>query len=252
MRLARSLVLWSCLALLPLIPAAHAFAWENLSVAQIVERAHQREKTSQELIRDYVCQATSTIREPQKDGTSKTLSIEEKTIYRKFPDQRMVKYTAVTEDGKVLTPEEVAEYQKKQGSSMSMQSNSFLGPDERANYTYELMPPDTVKGVPSYVLRFKPKKKAKNLLDGTAWLHQDNFEIIKLTFRLAKNPKFVKELNISFDFDEVQPGCWLPVELKFNVHAGFLLFKKHFHIHEVRRDYQINRGLPDSLFVEEE
>lgn len=54
------------------------------------------------------------------------------------------------------------------------------------------------------------------------------------------------------DFDEVQPGFWLPTELKIDVHAGFLLIRKHFHIHEIRRDYQINVGLADSIFVKEE
>lgn len=168
---------------------------ESLSLDQILDRAYQRDQASKEQLMDYICQATSTVREPQKDGSAKTLTIEEKEIYRKYPDQLMEKYNAVTEEGRVLTPEEVAEYQKKQGKTMSMRGSSFLDPEERANYTYELMPADTIRGIPSYVLGFKPKKKARDLLDGKAWLRRDNFEIVKLDFRPAKNPKFVKKLN---------------------------------------------------------
>jgi len=240
------------MSLLILALAGSVTPQEDLFINQILDRAYKREAASEAYLKDYICQANSTVREPQKDGTAKTLAIEEKTIYRKFPDKRMEKYNTVTEEGKVLTPEEVAEYQKNQRGQTSMQGGSFFDPKVRANYTYELMSPDTVKGLPSYVLRIKPKKKSKDLIDGKAWLHRDNFEVVKLEFRPAKNPKFVKELNMIINFSEVQPEFWLPTELKIDVRAGFLLIKKHFHMHEIRRDYQINIGLPDSIFAEHE
>jgi len=149
-----------------------AVSQEALSVDQILELAYQREVASEEQLVDYICQANSTVREPQKDGTAKTLAIEEKTIYRKLPDKRMEKYNAVTEEGKVLTHEEVAEYQKNQRGKISMQGGSFFDPKVRANYTYELMLPDTVGGLPSYVLRIKPKKDSKDLIEGTQHDHQ--------------------------------------------------------------------------------
>lgn len=242
---------FTLIALLILALAGSTAPREDLSIDQILDRAYKREAASEEQLKDYICQANSTVREPQKDGTAKTLAIEEKTIYRKFPDKRMEQYNAVTEEGKVLTPEEVAEYQKNQRGKTSLHGGSFFDPKVRANYTYELMSPDTVKGMPSYVLRIKPKKESKDFIDGKAWLHRDNFEVLKLEFRPAKNPKFVKQLNMTIDFSEVQPEFWLPTELKIDVRAGFLLIKKHFHIHEVRRDYQINIGLPDSIFAEQ-
>ena len=251
MRSTQSGVLLTALTLLILVLTGSAAPQKNLSLDQILERAYQREVAFKELLKDYICQVTAITREPQKDGPAKTLSIVEKTVYRQLPDKRVEKYNAITEEGKVLSPEKVAEYQKKEKKTMSMRG-SFLDPEERPNYTYELMPPDTIRGIPSYVLRIKPKKKSKDLIDGKVWLHQENFEVVKLDFQPAKNPKYVKEIHMIIDFNEVQPGFWLLTELKIDARAGFLFFKKHFHHHETWHDYQINVDLPDSIFVEEE
>lgn len=251
MRSTQQVCVLTALALSTLLLAGSAYSLESLSLDQILDQAYQREQAFQEQLKDYICQATCTILEPHKDGTAKTLSIEEKTIYRKPPDKRMEKYTAVTEEGKALSPEEVLEYQKKQKKT-TMGSRSFFSPEQRANYTYELLSPDTVKGLHTFVLRIKPSKKEKNLVDGKIWLHAKNFEVLKLDFKPAKNPKFVKEVNMIMSFDEIQPGLWLPSELKIDVHAGFLFIKKHLNVRETWYDYQINVGLPDSLFSEEE
>ena len=137
-----SFTLVTLLIMVLTIPVA---SQEELTPDQILERAYQTEVAGEEQIKDYVCQATFMMREPQKDGTAKTLAIVEKTIYRKRPDKRMEKYNAVTEEGKVLSPMEVAEYQKKEKSSMTMRSRSFLDPEERGNYSFELLPPDTIR-----------------------------------------------------------------------------------------------------------
>ncbi len=246
---------WSAIFLLTglliLILAGSSGSQEDLSPDQILDRAYQREKAVQDQLQDYFCQATTITREPQKDGSAKTLTIVEKTIYRKLPDKRLEKYNAVTEEGQELSTEEVAEFQKKQQESMSGGGDSFLEPEQRARYTFELMPPDTISQQLCYVLRIKPQEESGDLIDGQAWFSQENFEVIKMRFRPAKNPKFVKSLSLTIDFAEVQPGLWLPREMKIDVKAGFLFIKKHFQVHEIRRDYQINVNLPDSLFVAE-
>lgn len=251
MRLTLQAYVLTVLALSTLLLAGSAYSLENLSLDQILDRAYQREQAFKEQLKDYICQATCTILEPDEDGTSKTLSIEEKTIYRKPPDKRTEKYNAVTEEGKALSPEDVLEYQKKQKKT-TMGARSFFSPEQRANYTYELLSPDTVNGLHTFVLRIKPNKKEKNLVDGKIWLHTENFEVLKLDFKPAKNPKFVKKVNMIMSFDEIQPGLWLPAELKIDVQAGFLFIKKHLNVHETWYDYQINVGLPDSLFAEQE
>lgn len=238
------------LSILVLVPRASA--QEDLSLAEILDRAYQKEKVFKENLADYICQATTILQEPQKDGTAETLSIVEKTIFRKLPDKRIEKYHTITKKGKELTPEEVAKTQKKHMTISLGRGRSFFGPEERSHYTYELMPPDTVRGYPTHVLRIKPKSQEMDLVDGKIWLHKSNFEVIRLHFQPAKNPRFVKKAIVIFEFDEIQPGLWLPFEIIIEAQAGFLFIKKNRRIHETWRDYKINVGLPDSLFIAEE
>jgi len=248
MRPALSILAPAALLILVIVPGT--FAQEDISLAEILERAYQKEKVFKENLKDYICQATTILQEPQKDGTAKTLSIVEKTIFRKLPDKRIEKYNTITKKGKELTPEEVANAQRRQSIISLGRGRSFFGPEERSHYTYELMPCDTVRGYPTYVLRIKPKSKKIDLVDGKIWLHNDSFEVVRLHLQPAKNPRFVKKATAIFEFDEIQPGLWLPFEIIIEAQAGFLFIKKDRRIHETWRDYQINVGLPDSLFVE--
>lgn len=238
----------AALSILVLVPWTSA--QEDLSLAEILEGAYQKEKAFKENLTDYICQATTILQEPQKDGTAKTLSIVEKTVFRKLPDKRIEKYNTITKKGKELTPEEIAQTQKNQKTISLGRGRSFFGPEERSYYTYELMPPDTVRGYPTHVLRIKSNSQEMDLEDGKIWLHKDSFEVVRLHFRPAKNPRFVKKATVIFEFDEIQPGFWLPFEIIIEAQAGFLFIKKDRRIHETWRDYQINVGLPDSLFVE--
>jgi outer membrane lipoprotein-sorting protein len=246
------LLLLTLTASLGLMLSVSTTAGEELSLDQILDAAYQREKAFHEYLKDYICRVTSIVSEPRKDGPVKTLSIVEKTVYRMLPDKRVEKYNTIIRDGRELSAQEVAQRQKNQQAITLGQGRSFFGPQGRVNYTYELMPPDTIRGVPAHVLRIKPNKKQRDLVDGKLWLHQGNFEVLRLHFRPAKNPPFVKNAAVIFEFDEVQPGLWLPSEIKIDAHAGFLFIQKNRQVHETWRDYQINVGLPDSLFAEEQ
>jgi hypothetical protein len=252
MRLLRLLAILMCSGWLALIPAKGIPTQEALSLNQILERAYQTEKAFKENLKDYICQATSTVFEPQKDGTVKTLNILKKTIYRKLPDKRLEKCTAITKDGRSLLPDEIAKIQKRQKTISLGHGRSFFGPEERAKYAFDLLPPDTVGGFPSYVLRIKPLQKTEQTFGGKVWLHQGNLEVVKLDLHPAKNPRFLRKANVVLDFSQVQPGIWLPSKITVNVQAGFLFIKKNRLIHETWSDFQINVGLPDSIFTKEE
>jgi len=252
-------------------PTGPADGLENMAIEEILDRAQGTNETSEDSIADYACQSTFVMREPQKDGTAKTVLIEDKTVYFRSPDREREVFRSVTKEGQVLSPEKLVEHQDKADEEIHKQSRdedtpdtdasdqgegtlSFGGdspwaPEQRELYRFELLPPDTIRGIPAYAVKITPREKKENLLDGIAWFHGDLFEVLKLEFQPAKNPRFVKKAHVILDFDEVQPGHWLPVEMKMDVCGGFLFIKKSFQMHQTWRDYQVNVGLPDSLFL---
>jgi hypothetical protein len=244
--------------------------FEVLSLDDILARAHQVSETSEEALEDYVCRSTFIMREPQKKGPAKTFLVQEKTTYFKPPDQERDVFLSVTEKGKTLSPEKLAEYQKKadaerrkaeehkdeaaddedgKSDTFSVSAASPWAPEQRDRYTFQQLPPDTVRGSPCHVVQMTAREKSEELLNGRVWFHQELFEVVKMDFQPAKNPRFVKKAHVILDFAEVSPGHWLPVEMKTEAAGGILFIKKSFHLHQTWRDYQVNVGLDDSLFT---
>jgi hypothetical protein len=233
-----------------LVRPAGAVAPAAVTLDQILRGAAAAEQTFHDKLQDYTCWATTTFSEPCENGPPRTIRVIEKTVYRKLPDLRREMYRSVTEDGKVLSPREVAEHEKKQKWSRSTGSRRFFLPEQRHKYSYELLPPDTVRGVPVHTIRLTARHREEDLFNGTVWLHQENFEVVKLDIRPARYPRFVKDIHIVIQFDEVHPDYWLPVEIDIRARGGFLFIKKRFIVHEDWYDHRINPGLADSLFLE--
>jgi hypothetical protein len=235
-----------------LLPPAEADTPGAVTLDQVLRGAELAEQTFHEKLQDYTCQATTTFSELHGDGSPKTVRVIEKTIYRKLPDLRRERYRSVTEGDKVLSPREVAEHEKKQKWDRSTGSRSFFHPDRRQQYLYQLLSPNTVGGIPVHTIQLTARRKEDGLFNGTVWLHQENYEVVQLDIRPARYPRFVKEIHIVIGFDEVQPGFWLPTQIDVRARGGFLFIKKRFAVHEDWYDYQINPGLADSLFLEQE
>ena len=180
---------------------------EEVGLEEILNRVHLANEASQDSLFDYVCQSTFIMREPKKDGTAKTVLIQDKTIYFRPPDQEREIFLSVTKKGEVLSPEELAEYQQKadeearqrsgdedasDGKSsesegtMSFSASAPWDPEQRGQYTFELLPPDTIRGIPAHTVRVTPREEKEDLVDGTAWFHHNRFEVLRLEFQPAK------------------------------------------------------------------
>jgi hypothetical protein len=225
---------------------------EPMPLERILDGAERAERAFGETVHDYVCQARTTISEPQKDGTVKTIRLIEKTIYRKLPDRRVEKIHSIIESDRVLSEREVAEYQEKHKWNTAAMGRHFFSSEQRCHYIYELLPADTIKGIPAHVLRLWPRREEENLVTGTIWLRQDNFEILQMDIRPVQRPRFVKELHMFITFGEVGKGIWLPVQVDVDACGGLLFFKKCLTVHEAWDRFQINSGLPDSIFVRQD
>jgi len=244
------MIIQALCCLLILLPAkSTAGAVDSVSLERILDGAEQAERAFREKVQDYTCRARTTISEPQNDGADKTVRVIEKTIYRKLPDRRMETFHSIIEDGRALSPEEAAEHQKKQNRSVTRVSRDFFSPEHRRRYTYELLEPDTIDGVPAHVLNISPREEEQPLVSGTIWLRGDNFEIIRMDIQPVKRPRFVKKLHMILAFDEVSEGIWLPVRIDVDACGGFLFLKKCLNVHETWDSFRINPGLPDSIFV---
>ncbi len=94
-------------------------------------------------------------------------------------------------------------------SEADMSKNAEESDITRHNYEFQLLGNDQLNGVPAYVLRLKPKRDDKRLVDGRAWVDTRNFQILRVEGKLSKNPSWwLKEVNVRIDYGD-EGGNWM-------------------------------------------
>lgn len=58
------------------------------------------------------------------------------------------------------------------------------------NYKFRLLGAEEMDGRSCYVIEVSPKKRKKYLIDGRIWVHQQEFAIVRMEGKPAKNPSF--------------------------------------------------------------
>ncbi|MFY9689188.1 MAG: hypothetical protein WA369_11240 [Candidatus Acidiferrales bacterium] len=77
------------------------------------------------------------------------------------------------------------------------------------NYTLEMVGTDQLADSACLIVHATPKHKKTELFDGQIWIDSQNFAIVKISGRLAKNPSFwVKQVDFVRDYRKVD-GFWL-------------------------------------------
>ncbi len=82
------------------------------------------------------------------------------------------------------------------------------------NYEFKLTGEETLHGRRCFVLGLEPRRKAKELLEGKAWVDASNYRILQIQGEPAKSPSFwIKKLDVTLFFSEVE-GMWLQTAVR--------------------------------------
>lgn len=82
------------------------------------------------------------------------------------------------------------------------------------NYKFTLLGEETVRGRRCFVLGLEPRRNAKELLEGKAWVNASNYRILQIQGEPAKSPSFwIKKLDVTLFFSEVE-GMWLQTAVR--------------------------------------
>jgi hypothetical protein len=74
------------------------------------------------------------------------------------------------------------------------------------NYTFEMVGREEVRGRPAYVIAIEPKTPNKYLAKGKIWVDAEEYAIMRVDGKPAKNPSFwVKSVHFVHDYDKNGP-----------------------------------------------
>lgn len=113
------------------------------------------------------------------------------------------------------------EEQKKQELKLP-----FL-PSEQPRYVFKVMERDPAQ--PSRVrISFQPKTPAVNAIKGSAWVDENEREVLSMGFSPSKNPTFVDHVEITIVFGLRTELGRAPSRVSFDGRGGFLFIRKHY------------------------
>jgi negative regulator of sigma E activity len=79
-----------------------------------------------------------------------------------------------------------------------------------SNYSFKMVGTDSLNGRPAYVIAIAPKTPNKYLMDGRVWVDANEYAIVRIDGRPAKNPSFwVKSVHFIHTYVKQGP-FWFP------------------------------------------
>lgn len=141
--------------------------------------------------------------------------------YRGFPGDRRASmvvnvnyqapqktFTIVSEEGSKLLLKRVL--RKLVESEQEADQNRRDTGLTESNYRFQLLGAETVDGRQCYVLDVDPKRKDKFLYDGKIWVDAEEFAVVRIEARPAKNPSFwISSTSIEHRYSK-HGEFWLP------------------------------------------
>jgi hypothetical protein len=227
----------------------------RVTLDEILERVARGEKRRDSLMTDQTFLITArAVRNAQKGKPPELLTEVVTRVYRKRPDH-------VRTD--VLRHYD-AEPEKKRGAQVRVSAragmdeeivNFAFRPEAHRDYRYRILGRDLVGDHVVYRIAFEPR----SLLDatqprGTVWIDTNDFVIVRQELGFDRTPgaPFLKDVSRIVIERQNVDGFWVLKRILMRAEATFALPRvgKSFDLSILYDQYAINRGLPDSLFVQ--
>lgn len=240
--------------LILMLYAGHA-AGDDAGLDVILDGIHSWYASQLAEMPDMVYLARSVYRELSKEGETVEEIIALRRIHTHGSDQDQEHYIAMSKNGRDLNEQEMkAEIQRWQKMGKRRGSTKMpFDPAWEDAYNFTLAGTDTVNNRSVWRIAFEAKKDADDYIDGTAYVRQDNFHILRLEAISSKLPSVIKKMDRVYTYTSVD-GYVLPAtfEMELHVKVKFIITfaDKHIVIEDHYSDYRFDTGAGDSLLWE--
>ncbi len=179
-------------------------------------------------VSEEIISATETEDGGKKDITDK---------YRKESAERRAREQREQEDRKRKGTAE----KRRQRLRLDMTEEDFLpfSAKNRPHYEFELVSEAALDERSVFVVATKSKAKEDIHFEGRYYVDEETFDVLRAEVSPAKNPRFVKELEMTIDFQLLPGGYFVLKYSKTRVNAGFFLKHVRMVIEEVYSQYEI-------------
>ena len=227
----------------------------RVTLEEILRRVAAGEARRDSLMQDQAYTVFFKVIYANGDGEAKVARDVVSRIYKRKPDQ--VREVRLREEGDDM-------YEFRVEASMGEQYVSFaFRPDSRSKYNFTILERIWAGGHVVYRIAFEPKSKVDPLPTGTVWIDTNEFVIVRQEFGYADGsplPLFLKSFeDCVVERTRVDGDWWVwtrffvRVEttsaLRWGAKLGGHSVGERIDLYFARTNWEVNRGLPDSLFA---
>jgi len=128
--------------------------------------------------------------------------------------------------------------EKKHELKLGLDDLIPFGEEQRNQFNFLLIPDTLVNAHRYYRIQTRAIEPSEECYEGIYWIDSDTYAITTIDLHPSKNPKFVKELQMKFWFEEIESNHWLPVQIWTRVYISLLIKKFRIQTEEVYSNYQ--------------
>ena len=238
---AASIGLFACLLLSGTLGEAGG---QNPSAEEIIDQTVARAITQQESDAATRFESTFVSVLDSLDGDG-NVEKTERELYRRYPVEGVLVDELLEKNGSVLSEKEARKEQEKREEyirearrRMGRGDEPETG-DERQvrfdsdfvdRYDWAILGEETLRDHKAWVLSLKPREgklpvrrrmdHALNKSTGKIWVAQDDYGLVRVEFQMLESVRFwggllgtLRDTVGRLEFDRIEPGVWLPVEL---------------------------------------
>jgi hypothetical protein len=96
--------------------------------------------------------------------------------------------------------------------------------NKRAKFEFSRLDDAAINERPVFIIEAVAKEKDEQLFEGRYYIDQKTYDVLKAQIKPSKNPKFVKDLDMDFDFEVLPEGNFIERRIRTRVNGG-LFFK---------------------------
>jgi hypothetical protein len=130
---------------------------------------------------------------------------------------------------------------RRQRLRLDMTEEDFLpfSAKNRPHYEFWLLSEASLDEKSVFVVAAKSRIKEDIYFEGSYYIDQESFDVLRAEVGPAKNPRFVKELEMTIDFQLLPQGYFVLKYTRVRINAGFFLKHVRMVVEEVYSQYEI-------------
>lgn len=179
----------------------------SVDLGTIVQRIAQTQVDAHNNVRPYEVTREYQFFEGEEDGQPDSHVVADVTYFP--PDTKQ--YSIRNASGSGRGQHVVKKVLEHETQMVGQWRQSALTED---NYKFTMLGEETLNGRRCFILGLEPRRDAKELLKGKAWVDAGDFRVRQVQGEPSKSPSFwIKKLNVTITFSEVQ-GMWLQTSVR--------------------------------------